>query len=224
LWQYSSILPASEALTLPIETLLVRTNPSLQERLTWEARLQEHQTDGQFAAAVQSLEQLRHGEIRRGLMNDLLSWGQMDERQRAELVKDAEASARSLQLAKVVAKRLPRTAGCGLAALACLAVWSAIVWAPALRNLLWGGAIVLAGAMLGAAIWRTVLSGRVRRWTREVLAPEARRAGIDWQRFVAVLHDLPAPNPHSLDELRDLKDHEGIIRDELQRLAAANPG
>ena len=224
LWQYSRILTPSEALMLPLDALLTRTNPSLRERLTWEARLQQHRADSQFAAAVQSMEQLRHGELRRGLMNDLLDWDQMDQRQRAEVVKEAEASARSLQLAKSVAKRLPRMAGCWLAALVCLAVWSAVLWVPALGNLLWGGATILAGTMLGAAIWRAILSRRMRRWTREVLAPESQRSGIDLQRFVAVLRDLPAPNPHSLDELRDLKDHEEIIRDEVRRLAAANPG
>lgn len=218
LWQYKEPLPLEAAFAIPIETLLERSNPLLKERLAWESRLEAHQADPQFVAVVKSMEQLRSGEIRRSLMNDLLRWGQLNEKQRLALVTDADASARSVQLARSVAGRLPRTTGCVLAALICLAVWSAVLWAPVLRTLLWGGAIVLAGAMLGAFAWHAILNRRIHRWTREVLIPESKQAGVDLRRFVTVLGDLPPPGPHSLDELRELKGHEGAIREALRKL------
>jgi hypothetical protein len=223
LWQYNGTVPLAEAFALPLEALLERTNPILKERLGWESRLEEHKNDSQFAAVVRSMEQLRPGGLRRTLMNDLLRWSQMDEKQRTAFVTDADASARSVQLAESVASRLPRTTGCLLAATVCLAIWSAILWVPALCNLLWGGAIILGGTMIGAFVWKLILGHRVQRWTRDVLVPESRQAGVDLRRFVTVLGDLPAPGPHSLDELRDLKGHEGTIREELKRLGVLGP-
>jgi hypothetical protein len=222
LWRYSNPLPLDAAFAIPIETLLERSNPLLKERLAWEARLEEHQADGQFAAAVKSMEQLRPGEIRRSLMNDLLRWGQMNGEQRAAVVTEADASARSVQLAKSVAGRLPRTTGCLLAALVCLAVWSMLLLAPVLRTVLWGGAIVLGGAMLGAFTWHAILKRRIEHWTREVLIPESKEAGVDLRKFITVLGDLPPPGPHGLDELRELKGHEATIRESLRKLGEPN--
>jgi hypothetical protein len=218
LWRYTDVVPDIEASTLTTEGLLERTNPTLKERLGWEQRLEDHGADPQFTAAVRSVEQLRPGGLRSGLMNDLLRWGQLDGGRRAALVKEADDSARSLQFATSVATRLPGGAGCLVGALLCLAVWSLFLWAPAVRNLLWGGVTVFAGAAVGALVWQAILARRVRRWTREVLVPESRKAGVDLRSFVAVLGDLPAPGPHGVDELRGLKEQEGAIREELRKL------
>jgi hypothetical protein len=86
------------------------------------------------------------------------------------------------------------------------------------RNLLWGGVTVFAGAAAGAWVWQAILGRRVRRWTRETLVPESQKAGVDLRRFLAVLGDLPAPGPHCVDELRHLKGQEGTIREELKKL------
>jgi hypothetical protein len=219
LWQYRDPIPENETATITIETLLERTNPNLKERLAWEQQLDDHGSNPQFTAAVRSVEQLRPGGMRRGLMNDLLRWGQLDERQRGSLVTDADQLARSLQFARAVATQLPSAAGgCLLAMLICLAVWSALLWAPAVQNLLWGGVTLFAGAAAGASIWQAILTRRVRRWTGEVLVPESEKAGADLQRFLDILRELPAPGPHSVDELRHLKEEEGTIREELRML------
>jgi hypothetical protein len=166
------------------------------------------------------MEQLRPGLAH--LMNDLLQRSQMDEKQRMALVTDADASARSKSACRVGGQPVAQNDGC------LLAQWSASPSGrrsvgTALRNLLWGGAIILGGAMIGAFVWKLILGHRVQRWTREVLVPESRQAGVDLRRFVTVLGDLPAPGPHSLDELRDLKGHEGTIREELKRLGMLDP-
>jgi len=219
LWKYKDPVPEIEASTVTIESLLERTNPNLKERLAWEQQLDDHGSDPQFTAAVRSIEQLRPGGLRRGLMNDLLRWGQMDERQRVSLARDADQSACSLQFARSVATRLPNAAGgCVLALPICLVVWSALLWAPAVRNLLWGGVTLFAGAVAGAFVWQAILSRRVQRWTREVLVPESQQAGVDLRRFIAVLGELPAPGPHNVDEMRHLKEQEGTIREELRKL------
>jgi hypothetical protein len=222
LWRYRETLSDIEASTLTMEGLLKRTNPALKERLEWEQHLENHDSDPQFTATVQSVEQLRPGGLRTGLMNDLLRWGQMDDKQRTALARDADESARSLQFAKSVATRFPGNAGCLVAALASLAVWSAFLWAPAVRNLLWGGVTVFAGAAAGAAVWRAILRRRVHRWTQEVLVPESQKAGVDLRRFMTVLGDLPAPGPHNADELRDLKEQDETIRAELRNLGAVD--
>jgi hypothetical protein len=218
LWQYTDFVSDIEAPLFTMEKLLERTNPTLKERLGWEQRLEDYGTDPQFTAAVQSVEQLRPGSRRNGLMNDLLRWGQLNDEGRTALVKDAGESARSLQFARSVATQLPGSTGCLVAVLICLAVWSAFLWAPAVRNLLWGGVTVAAGAMVGTWVWQVILSRRMRRWTTEVLVPESQKAGVDLRRFIAVLGDLPAPGPHRVDELGNLKAHEGTIRDELKKL------
>jgi hypothetical protein len=218
LWRYKGTVPDTEASALPMETLLERTNPTLKERLGWEQRLAEYGTDPQFTAALRSVEQLMPGGLRKGLMDDLLRWGQINERQRATLVRDADRSAHALQFARSVATRLPKAAGCLVGSLISLAVWSAFLWAPAVRDLQWGALTLLAGAAAGAATWHAILRRRVLRWTKEVLVPESQKAGVDLRQFIAVLGDLPAPGPHSVHELRDLKEQEGTIRQELKRL------
>jgi hypothetical protein len=222
LWRYKDTVPDIEASAITMEGLLERTNPILNERLGWERRLDDYGNNPHFMAAVRAVEQLRPGNLRKGLMNDLLRWGQLDERQRATLVRDADESARSLQFARSVATRLPSGAGCLVASLLCLAVWSAFLWAPAVRNLLWGGVTVFAGAVAGASVWQAILGRRVRRWTREILVPESQKAGVDLRRFLAVLGDVPAPGPHCVDELRDLKGQERTIREELKKLKEAD--
>src|SRR5262249_16867403 len=160
LWRYTDTLPDSEAATVTTESLLERTNPNLKERLQWEQHLVDHGTDPQFTAAVRAVEKLRPGRQRTDRMNDFLRSDQMDEKQRTTLVEDAGKSAGCLQFATSLAPQIPRSAGCLVAALICLAIWSAFLWAPAVRNLLWGGVTVFAGAALGASIWQAILHRR----------------------------------------------------------------
>jgi hypothetical protein len=133
------------------------------------------------------------------------------------VAETAGESARALDFAATVVKRLPTSWGCLAGALVSLGVWSAFFWAPAVRELAWSVIIGLAGLAAGAAVFQLLQSHRVRRWTREVLIPEGEKADLDFDRFATVLRDLPPPGPYNQDELRRLREDSAPI---LQELAA----
>jgi hypothetical protein len=214
-WRYTEMVPAFEVPSLTMEGLLERTNPALKEELEWSRRLEEFGTDPRFEAARQSLGQLRPGALSRRLKDDLLRWGRLDEGQREALVRVIDESARAMQFARSIDSRVQSTAGCLIALLACLAVWTASLWVPAVGGVgLWWG-VAFAGLMAGVAVHQLVLDRRVRRWTHEVLVPEGRKSGIDFHQFVAILDDLPPPGPRSDGALRHLQEQATTIRKEL---------
>jgi hypothetical protein len=164
---------------------------------------------------VLATERIGKGPLRTGLFESLHRWGALDEDERARVARLAEESARSLAFARSVADRFPKGAGCLAAVVACLAVWSAFLWEPEVRDMVRGGVTLAAGLGAGAAVSHGLMRRRARRWTREILIPEGRREGIDFGRFVAVLEDLPPPGPRMFGELDDLREQSSAIRAEL---------
>ncbi len=199
--QYREIVPAGEAATMMIETLLERTNPDLKDRLLWAQQRRALAEDERFESANQSIEQLRPGPLRTELQEALRQWGQLSEEQRTELRHTATESVRALHFAESVASQLPGPVGCLPACLACLAVWSAFLWTSAGRRLLWSVALVFAGFAAGAVVLQHLFNRRVRRWTREVLIPEGETWGVDFGRLIAILKDLADSSYRARDEL-----------------------
>ncbi len=96
--------------------------------------------------------------------------------------------------------------------LAAFAVWSAFLWAPGTRGWLGGTVTVVAGLGAAGLTGNLLLARRVRRWTREVLVPEAQRANVSLRCFLAVVDDLPGTRQHLLDDTWPVKDQVEVIR------------
>ncbi len=214
-WRHPEIVPAGEADAVPLETLIERTNPSLPERLLWAQQQERFATDREFATANEAMERLRPGQLRTQLQDELRRWEQLSEEQRGELLNTATELARAVQFAESVASRLPGPAGCLASCLVCLAVWSAFFWTTTGRYLLSSVALVLGGFAGAAVVLQTLYNRRVRGWAREVLIPEGKMAGIDFDRLVALLQDPPGPGPRVREDLDRLKLNAPILIKEL---------
>ncbi len=212
LWRYPALVPAAQAEALPLEDLLARTNPGLAERIQWKQQVRELGGDARFAAAYEELEAMRPGELQGMLRKQLLDWGRLDDEERASLARRIGACARGWQVARRVAPRFPCGAGSLLALLAAFAVWSAFLWAPGTRGWLGGTVTVVAGLGAAGLTGNLLLARRVRRWTREVLVPEAQRANVSLRCFLAVVDDLPGTRQHLLDDTWPVKDQVEVIR------------
>jgi hypothetical protein len=212
LWRYRALVPAAEAARLSVEDLLARTNPGLTERVQWKQQVSDLGGDGRFAAAYEQLDGMRPGALQTMLRKQLLDWGQLDDEEREALARRIGACARGWQVARHVAPRFPCDAGSLYGLLAALPVWSAFLWAPGVRDWLWGTVTVVAGLAAAGLISNVLLARRVRRWAREVLLPEAQRANVSLPCFFAVVEDLPGTRQHVLDDTWPLKDQVETIR------------
>jgi hypothetical protein len=211
-WRYPTLVPAGEAAALPLEELLARTNPCLADRAELTRQVSALGGDTRFATAYEQLESMRPGELRAGLLKQLLDWGQLEEEQRAGLAQQVVTCVRAWQFARQVAPDFPGRVGCLPASLAALAVWSTFLWAPVVRSWWWGPLVGVAGLVAAAVTGRVLLARRVRLWTREVLIPEARRANVPLSAFLAVVDDLPEERLCVLDDLWPIKDQLDTIR------------
>lgn len=213
-WQYSQMVPATQAVLLTVEALLVRTNPALNQQVAWSKRREEFGSDPRFDAALKAVEELRTGTQSSKFMGDLKRWGALDESQRKELVQAIDQTVQNMQFAMSIASRIPRSDGWVIGVVACIAVWSASMGIPAVREniLSWGFAIGLVGVATGIAVFQFILYRRVRQWTQDILIPEGRDLHIDFGRFIEFLDELPESGRGSEDPIRDLQDQSKAIR------------
>lgn len=218
LWRYNDFVPATEAHAIPLEVLLERTNPALMERLAWAHQQKQFASDARFTTTLESVEQLNQGRLRTEWLDQLKRWDQLAEVQRTNLAQISRETAEALRFARSMAGQLSSAVGCLPASLACLTVWSAFFWAPAVRNLFFGAVTVFIGLAAGTVVNQLFISRRVQRWVKEVLIPEGEISGINFARFITVLEDLPPPSPHRHNELTGLKENAAVI---LRVLAAS---
>jgi len=212
LWRYPTLMTVREAGTLGMENLLAKTNPGLVERMQLKEQVSALGGDPRFAVAYQQLEGMRPGALHGELLKQLLSWERLEEEQRASIVQRISVSARAWQFARQIAPGFPGEAGCLAAFLAGLVVWSAFLWLPVVRDWLWGTVTVAVGCGVAAFTGHAFLGRRVRRWAREVLAPEAEHAKVPLTTFLVVVDDLPESRLGVMEELWPIKDQIDTIR------------
>jgi hypothetical protein len=200
-WRYAAVVPIRKAKALPIEDLLARTHPGLAERLQLRAQIRALGGDAAFGLAYEQVERLRPGVMRSNLLKQLLEWDRLTVDQRTSLRQFIGDHARAWQFACQVAPTVPRHAGCGRAALVTLAVWSAFLWLPAVRSLLWGSITLVTGLLAGALTWQLILTHSVCQWTRKVLIPEAQDANVSLACLLAVVEDIPASHLGMMEDL-----------------------
>jgi hypothetical protein len=93
-----------------------------------------------------------------------------------------------------------------------LVIWSAFLWAPPVRSLLWGSVISLAGLAAAGLTRHLLMTRRVCHWTRQVLISEARDANVSLDCFLAVVDDLPESRLCLMDEIWPVKVELETIR------------
>jgi hypothetical protein len=199
-WRYASVVSIRAAKTLPVEELLRRTNPGLEECLRLKEQINALGGDACFATAYEQLEGMRAGALRSSLLRQLLDWDRLAAKERTELGQQIGAQARAWQFARQVAPGFPH-AGCLTAALAVLGVCLGFLFVPPVRSWLWGAAMVVAAAGLAALTSRALQTQQVRKWTRDVLIPEAQDANVSLACFLAVVEDVSGSRLEMMEDL-----------------------
>jgi hypothetical protein len=194
----------AEAASLDLEALLSMTNPALKETLT----LSGLKATPRLSVAFHLLEQLAPGSLRTALRDALVQWPSLDEAHQECFLAKVNDCAEALRFARSMAGRYTTgVVGCLAGTLACAGVWSGLLLAfgTGLSSLEWLG-VIGAGIMAGTLLSRLLWSGRDRRWVREVLLPEADRAGIRLGWVLAVLEGGGSfkRGGDALDRLREL--------------------
>lgn len=212
LWRYLALVPVREAKTLPLEELQARTNPGLEDRALLREQVSAMGGDARFAVAYEQLEGMRAGAMQAELLKKLLDWGRLEDAQRSQLVGQVGDWSRAWQFARQVALSFPGYTGCMPASLVALVIWSAFLWAPAVRSWLWGTITAVAGLGAAALTGQVLLTRQVQRWTRNVLVPEAQLADVSLPSFITVVDDLPGSRLGVQEELWPVKDQLETIR------------
>jgi hypothetical protein len=202
----------AEAVSLDIEALVTMTNPALKETLT----LSGLKAIPRLSTAVQLLEQLAPGSLRTALKDALVQWPGLNEGCQERFLAKANDCAEALRFAKSMAARYPTgVVGCLGGALACAGVWSGCLLVFGTNLSLWGWLGILGGGIVaGTSLSRLLVSGRDRRWIREVLLPEADRAQIHLGWVLAVLEG-GGFFQRGGDELASLRELAPTIRAEM---------
>jgi hypothetical protein len=215
-WRYKTYASPADADLMTIEELAERTNPDLLDRLDWERQVDKFGADPRFASVLAASECLRRGRLRDDLFDELRHWQDLGEGRRNDLATDAEVMARTMHFAGMASEKFPREAGCLIATVLCISVWSSLLWWPGLRGDLAGIlATAVVGILFGTAASQAFQRRRIRRWVSEVVIPEGSKSGLDFDRFIALVEDIPPSGPHSRDELCSLRDHSQAIREAL---------
>jgi hypothetical protein len=211
-WNHEKTVSPAEAVSLDLGALLSLTNPALKETLT----LAELKAVPRLSQALHLLQQLAPGSLRTALRDALVQWPSLDEARQERFLAKINDCAEALRFARSMAGRYTTgVVGCLAGTLGCAGVWSGLLLAFGTRLSILGwlgfiGAGIMAGSLLSRLLW----SGRDRRWVREVLLPEADRAGIRLGWVLAVLEG-GGSFKRGGDELGHLRELAPAIRAEL---------
>jgi hypothetical protein len=201
------------AARLDTDALLALTNPDL-----WQARtLSRLRADPRLRDAFLLLDRLATGPLCFGLRADLARWQALGEPDRTDLLGRVVACAQAEAFARSMAGR-HRVGAAGRLAGVVLAVG---VWVAAgftcvrLGVGAVGWVLVVVAGLAAAGLPDWLLSqARGRNWVRDVLLPEADRAGALPEWVLAVLEGTAAPRGDE-DELSGIRDIGPALRAEL---------
>jgi hypothetical protein len=206
-------VPPEVAAGLDTDGLLALTNPDLWQvqtlsRLRAEPRLQD---------AFLLLDRLAPGRLNFGLRADMARWPALGEPDRADLLQRVEACARAEAFARSMAGRYPSgAAGCLAGVVLAVGVWVAAWFTLRYMDVgaLGWALVAIAGLAAGGLPGSLLSQTRGRRWVRDVLIPEADRAGVLPEWVLAVLEGTAAPGGTE-DELSRIRDLGPVLREEL---------
>lgn len=198
---------------LDTDALLALTNPDV-----WQARtlawLRAEQPG--LREAFLLLDRLAPGPLGFGLRAELAGWPALGEPDRADLLRRVEACARAEAFARTMARQYTiGAAGCAAGAVVAVGVWVA-------AGLMFGRvgavglvAIAFAGLAAGGLPGWLLSQTRGPQWVRDVLLPEADRAGVLPEWILAVLEGSAAAPGRAEDALSGIREIAPVLREEL---------
>ena len=204
-------VPPEVAAGLDIDALLGLTNPDL-----WQARtLSGLRADPRLPDAFLLLDRLAPGPLRFGLRAAVARWPALGEPDRADLLGRVEACARAEGFARSMAGRYTiGAAGCLAGVAVAAGVWVAAgLTFVGLGTLGWA-LVAVVGLVAGGVPGWLLSQARDRWWVRDVLLPEADRAGVLPAWVLAVVEGTTAPRGAG-DELGELRGIGPALRAEL---------
>jgi hypothetical protein len=177
-------VPFEVAAGLDTDALLRLTNPEVRQAHS----LSRLRADPQLRDAFLLLDRLAPGSLRVGLRDALIRWPVLGEPDRADLLERVEACTGAERFARAMAGRYSiGAAGCLAGVLGAIAVWvPAGLTFEGLGTSGWLLVIAI-GLAAGGAPCYLLWQVRDRQWVRNVLLPEANKAGVEPRWLLAVV-------------------------------------
>ena len=214
-WSYAGVVPIREASSMELDELLTKTNPILADRIHFKEQIRELGGDDRFAVAFDNVDGMRPGRLRSDLMRKLVDWPRMAESQRTELSEHIGALSHAWKFARHIAFGFPVSSGSLPFVAAAMMVGLVLICAFERQSWSWT-AVALGAGVAATLVAETILFKRqIRRWTTQVLIPEAQAANVPLDRFIAVVDDIPGRKLPVKDDLWPVKDQLENIRQAL---------
>lgn len=214
-WGYAEVVPIRDALGMELNDLLAKTNPILADRLRFKEQIRALGGDQRFAVAYENVEEMGPGELRTKLSRDLIDWNRLSEVQRDELKEQIRTLSRVWQFVRQIAVGFPTSSGAVTFFMSAPMFGLILIWMFVTGSWV-RGALVLAPTVAAATVLESILFKRaVRRWTRQVLVPEAEDLNVPLDCFVAVVDDISRFKLGLTEELSRMKDQHQKIRQTL---------
>jgi len=211
-WSYAAVVPLRDARKMDLNDLLTKTNPILADRIRLKETIRDLGGDERFAVAYEKVDGMRPGSLRSILLQDLIEWPQLSELQRDELEEQIESLSRAWRFAREMAIGFPRSSGSPAFYLSAPIFGLILIGMVVTRKWIWGALALVASAVVVATLESILFKRSVRKWTLQVLVPEARNANVDLDRFATVVDDIPNSKHGLTDELWPMKDQLPNIR------------
>lgn len=214
-WSYAGVVPIRDASSMELDDLLTKTNPILADRIHFKEQIRELGGDDRFAVAFDNVDGMRPGRLRSELLRKLVDWPRMDETERTELSQHIGALAQAWKFARQLAFGFPVSSGSLPFVAAAMMVGLVLICAFERQSWSWT-AVALGAGVMATLVADTILFKRqVRRWTIQVLIPEAEADNVPLDRFIAVVDDIPGRKLPLKDDLWPVKDQIQDIRQTL---------
>lgn len=212
-WSYAEVVPLRDARGMDLNELLTKTNPILADRIHLKETIGELGGDKRFAVAYENVEGMRPGNLHSDLLQKLLEWPQLSELQRDELEEQIGSLSRAWRFASQMAIGFPKSSG-SLAFFMSAPIFGLILIGMIVtRKWIWGGLLLAASVVVASALESILHKRSVRKWTKQVLVPEAQHANVALDRFAAVVEDIPDSKRGLTEDLWPMKDQLQIIRE-----------
>ncbi len=214
-WNYAEVVPLRDARGMDLNELLTKTNPILADRIRLKETIGELGGDKRFAVAYENVEGMRPGKLHSDLLQKLLEWPQLSESQRDDLEEQIGSLSRAWRFASQMAIGFPKSSGSPTFFMSAPIFGLILICMLVTRSWIWGGLALAGSVVVAAALESTLLNRSIRKWTLQVLVPEAQKANVPLDRFAVVVDDIPSSKRGMTEDLWPMKDQLENIRETL---------
>jgi hypothetical protein len=198
---------------MDLDELLTKTNPILADRIHLKETIGDLGGDKRFAVAYENVEGMRPGKLHSDLLQKLLEWPRLSEVQRDELEEQIGSLSRAWRFASQMAIGFPKSSGSVAFFMSAPIFGLILIGMIVTRKWLWGGLLLVASVVVAATLESILLKRSIRKWTLQVLIPEAQKANVALDRFAAVVDDIPNARRGLTEDLWPMKDQLQNIRE-----------